>query len=355
MENDNLKFKSEKIELDHGGGGYKSWELLKDIRGILKYKGRWRNCEDDAAVLRLAPLQKGGWGVKNRGNNPPRPPLEGGSLVFTTDAFIVEPIFFPGGDIGKIAMCGTINDLSVMGAKPLGISLSIVVEEGFPKDDFMKIITSIGEVSKAAGVPIATGDTKVTGKGKIDKIEITTAGVGLVKKIIPNNGIKRGDVIISSGDLGEHAVALLSKRFNYKTKIKSDSKPLNIELGKVGKYLNACKDPTRGGLSANLVEMAEKSKVKIILDEENLPYKKETIAITELLGIDIFSLASEGRFIAAVAPENANKVLRVLKKFNKDAKVIGAAFRGQGVFLKTKLGSLRPIEMPKGKLIPRIC
>jgi len=349
------------IELDAGGGGYKSWELLKDIRGVLNYRGKWKNSEDDAAVFDLGtchvdlPRQRG---RLTQG-------AEKEKLVFTTDAFIVEPLFFAGGDIGKIAMCGTINDLSVMGAKPLGISLSIVVEEGFPKEDFMKIIASIDKVSKEAGVPIATGDTKVTEKGKIDKIEITTAGVGIAKEVIPNNGIKAGDFIISSGDLGEHTVALLSKRFNYKTKIKSDSKPINKELEKVGKYLNACKDPTRGGLAANLVEMAGKSKVKVVLDEETLPYKKETIAITELLGLDIFSLASEGRFIAAVSPKNIKKVLTILKKFNKEAKIIGYAEKGKparrsdsvggGVYLKTTLGALRPIEMPKGKLIPRIC
>lgn len=350
------------IELDHGGGGYKSWELLKEIRGILKFKGDWKNCEDDAAVFNIAPLIKGPacrtgrvGGIKNRGNNPPCPPYQGEDLVFTTDAFIVDPIFFSGGDIGKIAMCGTINDLSVMGAKPLGISLSIIIEEGFSKKDFLKIISSVNKVSREAGVPVATGDTKVMEKGKIDKIEITTAGIGIANNIISNNGIKTGDHIISSGDLGEHAVALLSKRFNYKTKIKSDSKPLNKELEKVGKYLNAAKDPTRGGLAANLVEMAEKSKVRIILEEKNLPYKKETIAITELLGLDIFSLASEGRFVAAVSSRNLYRVLRVLKNFNKDAKVIGKASSGKGVFLKTNLGSLRPIEMPKGKLVPRIC
>ncbi len=321
------------ITIDMGGGGSKSWDLVKDIRSVLKYKGKWKNCEDDAAVFGL-PKQK---------------------LVFTTDAFIVDPIFFPGGDIGKIAMAGTINDLAVMGAEPLGISLSMVVEEGFPKADFMKIIASINEVSLAAKVPVVTGDTKVTEKGKIDKIEITTAGVGLAERIISNDGAKAGDLIIASGDLGEHSVALLSARFNYKTKLKSDSKPVNAELKKTAKCLNACKDPTRGGLAANIVEMAAKSKVKIVLEEENLPYKKETTAITELLGIDIFSLASEGRFIAAVSPENAKKVLTILKKFNKEAKIIGRAEKGKGVFLKTVLGGVRPIEMPGGKLIPRIC
>lgn len=321
------------IELDHGGGGYKSWELLRKIRQTLKFKGKWRNCEDDAAIFEIGKEK----------------------LVFTTDAFIVDPIFFPGGDIGKISMAGTINDLAVMGAKPLGISLSIVIEEGFPKKDLMKIIKSINKISRESGVPVVTGDTKVTEKDKIDKIEITTAGIGIARKIIPNGGIRCGDVIIASGDLGEHAVALLSKRFNYQTKIKSDCRPLNIELQKIGNYLNACKDPTRGGLAANLVEMAQKSKVMAILREESLPYKKETIALSELLGIDIFSLASEGRFIAAVSSKNISRVLKILRRFNPDAKIIGEAEKGKGVYLKTKLGSLRPIEMPSGKLIPRIC
>lgn len=322
------------ISLEYGGGGLKSGELISEIRKILgSGVGKWKNTQDDGAVF----------------------PLGKENLVFTTDAYIVDPIFFAGGDIGKIAACGTINDLSVMGAKPIGLSLSIVIEEGFPKDDLFKIIKSISDVSKESGVPIVTGDTKVTEKGKIDKIAITTAGVGLAQNIISNNGVKSGDFIIASGDLGEHSIALLAKRFNYKTKIKSDSKAFNNELEKVGKYLNACKDPTRGGLAANLVEMAEKSKVKIILDEKTLPYKKETIAVTELLGLDIFSLASEGRFIASVSPKNVKKVLTILKIFNKEAKIIGQAEQGKGVFLKTKLGSSRPIEMPKGKLIPRIC
>ena len=332
---------NENITLDEGGGGLKSANLIKDIRQILKFTGKWNNCNDDAALFNL----------KN-----------GHKLAFTTDSFIVDPLFFPGGDIGKIAICGTINDLAVMGAKPIGISLSIVLEEGFPKKDFKKIIKSINKVSVQSGIPIATGDTKVTEKGKIDKIEITTAGVGLMKnnEVIKNNGIKDGDYIVVSGDLGEHAVTLLAKRFDYQTKIKSDCQPLVEEIKKIKKYLNACKDPTRGGLAANLVEMAEKSKVKIILDEKTLPYKKETQAVSELLGIDIFSLASEGRFIASVSSKSVGKVLKNLQKFNKEAKIIGRAKKIKnkkeaGVFLKTELGSLRKIEIPKGKLIPRIC
>ncbi|MFZ2881680.1 MAG: hydrogenase expression/formation protein HypE, partial [Candidatus Moraniibacteriota bacterium] len=256
--------KNKIIELEMGGGGKKSEELIGNIRSILNVKGKWKNTADDGAVFDLGKEK----------------------LVFTTDAFIVDPLFFPGGDIGKIAICGTLNDLSVMGAKPIGLSLSIVIEEGFLESDLEKIINSIQKISKETGVPIVTGDTKVTEKGKIDKIEITTSGVGLASNIISNAGAKAGDDIIVSGDLGEHAVALLAKRFNYQTKIKSDCQPLICEIQAVSKYLTSCKDPTRGGMAAVLNEMAEKSKTKFVLEEKNLSFKKETIAISELLGID---------------------------------------------------------------------
>jgi len=338
------------IELDHGGGGAKSGDLIKEVRKILGGAGNWQNSGDDSASLALSKL------ISQKSD------LQKQNILLTTDAFIVDPIFFPGGDIGKIAMCGTINDLAVMGGRPLGIALSIVVEEGFPKVDFLKIIKSIAKASKEAGVPIVTGDTKVTEKGKLDKIEITTAGVGIAEKVISNNGAQVGDVVIASGDLGEHTVALLSERFGYRSRVSSDCKPIDKEMLAIGKFVHAAKDPTRGGLSANLVEIAEKSKVKIVLDENLLPYKKETIALGGLLGIDIFSFASEGRFIATVAEKDAPKVLRILKKFNPEAKIIGKVKEpvrrrgsGVGVFLQTKLGSLRPIEMPNGKLIPRIC
>ncbi|HBI33544.1 MAG TPA: hydrogenase expression/formation protein HypE [Candidatus Moranbacteria bacterium] len=327
------KEKLETIELDHGGGGQKSSELISAIRNIISDKGKWKNQMDDGATLKV-------------GNQ---------YLVFTTDAYIVDPIFFPGGDIGKISVCGTINDLAMMGAIPQGLSLSMVIEEGFSVKDLLKISQSIQKASREAGVPIVTGDTKVLPKGKIDKIEITTAGVGLAKKIISNSGAEIGDVIITSGDLGEHTVALLSSRFNYKTKIISDSKTLNKEMQLIAKFVHSAKDPTRGGLAANIIEIAEKSKVKIVLKEELLPYKKETLAIAGLLGIDVLSFASEGRFIAAVSEKDAKKVLQILRKFNLEAKIIGKVEKGRGVFLKTVLGSLRPIEMPRGKLVPRIC
>ncbi len=330
------------ISLEDGAGGEKSNKLIVWVRKNFKMKGNWRNMADDGATFDLTPALS----LSRRGGN---------KLVFTTDAFIVDPVFFPGGDIGKISICGTINDLAVMGAAPIGISLSLVIEEGFPESDLDKIIQSINKISQEANVPIVTGDTKVTEKGKLDKIEITTAGIGIAKKVIENGGAKAGDLVISSGDLGEHTVALLSKRFNYQTKIKSDCRPLIKEIQSIAKYLNSCKDPTRGGMAAILNEIAEKSKVKIILKEDKLPFKKETIALSELLGIDKFSFASEGRFMATVFKSRASKAVEILRKFNKEAKIIGEVQKGRGVYLKTNLGSFRKIEIPRGKLIPRIC
>ena len=335
------------IELESGAGGEKSNELIAKIRKNFAVSRKWKNTQDDGAVFDL--------GMIDRRDAINRISTASNKLVFTTDAFIVDPIFFPGGDIGKIAICGTINDLSVMGAMPIGIGLSLVIEEGFPEEDLQKIMQSIGKISKETGVPIVTGDTKVTERGKIDKIEITTSGVGLADQIISNGGAQVGDVVIASGNLGEHAVALLAARFNYKTKIKSDCQSLTKEIQGVSKYLTSCKDPTRGGMAAVLNEIAEKSKVKIILEEENLPFAKETVALSELLGIDKFSFPSEGRFVATVAAKNATKVIRVLQKFNSQAKIIGSVVRGKGVHLQTMLGGTKIIDIPRGKLIPRIC
>lgn len=321
------------VEIEHGSGGQKTSALIDEMRNILNFKSSWKNTDDDGAVLRL--------GGKN--------------LVFTTDAFIVDPLFFPGGDIGKIAMCGTINDLTMMGAEPLGISLSLVIEEGFSREYLRKIVRSINEISKKSKVPIVTGDTKVMEKGKLDKIEITTAGIGIAKYILSNSGAKPGDVVISSGGLGEHGATLLAKRFNYKTQIKSDCQPLVEEIKNTAEFLTSAKDPTRGGIAAVLNEVSEKSKVKIILEEATLPFKKEISAIADLLGIDKFALPSEGRFVATVPARHAKKVITLLKKFNREAKTIGTVVKGKGLYLKTEMGNLRKIELPEGKLIPRIC
>lgn len=321
------------IEIEHGSGGQKSCELIGEIKKMFSLKSPWKNIDDDGAVFDLG----------------------GTKIVFTTDAFIVDPLFFPGGDIGKIAMCGTINDLAMMGAEPFGVSLSLVIEEGFPQADLKKIMHSIDEISLKARVPVVTGDTKVMERGKIDKIEITTAGIGIVKHVLANTGAKPGDLVITSGDLGEHGGALLAKRFNYSTKIKSDCKPLHEEIKSVVQFLTSAKDPTRGGIAAVLNEISEKSRVKVVLEEAGLPFKKEIEAISDLLGIDKFALPSEGNFLATAAPQNAKQVLTRLRKFNRRAKIIGSVERGKGLYLRTALGSMRRIEVPEGKLIPRIC
>ena len=324
------------ITLNEGLGGAQMQKLIEKIRSKLTLKNNWSNINDDAATLKLN---------KNYKNN---------NLVFTTDSYTVNPIFFPGGDIGKLSFCGTINDLAVMGAEPAGISLVIVIEEGFSDDDFMKIISSIGEVSEKTGIPVVTGDTKVMDKGSIDKIVINTSGIGFTDNVISNSGLSAGDKIIVSGSIGDHGIALLSKRFDYETKLVSDCAPVIAEVRAISEYVTAMKDPTRGGVAAVLNEMAEKSNVKIILDEEKIPVKREVNAVCDLLGLNVYEIACEGRFVCGVKKEHANEAVKMLKKFNPGAEIIGEVVLGKGVFIQTKVG-VRPLEVPTGKLIPRIC
>jgi hydrogenase expression/formation protein HypE len=321
------------IDLTHGAGGKEMHQLIERIRDNLKFAGDWKNLADDSASLKQ--------GTKSH-------------LVFTTDSYTVDPIFFPGGDIGCLAICGTINDLAVMGAKPLGLSLGLIIEEGLAVKDLEKIIDSIDKVSQKLKIPVVTGDTKVMERGKIDKIVINMSGVGRTNCLISDNNLRPGDKIIISGSIGEHAVALLSERFNYQSRVVSDVKPILEEVEAVKKYLTAAKDPTRGGLAAALNELAQKSKVKIIIEEEKIPIKKEVRAISELLGIDVLGLACEGRFVGGVEPKFSQAALKTLKKYNRQAAIIGQVEKGQGVYLQTTWGQ-RVLEMPVGKLVPRIC
>lgn len=320
------------INLADGGGGQEMGALIKFARRQIQYVGKWKNTGDDAAVFSLGKEK----------------------LIFTTDAFVVSPIFFAGGNIGDLAFNGTINDLLMQGAKPLGISLAMVIEDGFPIDDLGKILRTIGQISRKTKVPIATGDTKVVEKGAIDKIMLTTSGVGIAQKIIPDSGLKSGDKIIASGTLGDHGGVLLAKRFNYQTKIKSDTKPLIEEIAKVRKFLVSAKDSTRGGVAAVVNEIAASSKVKIVLNKKNIPIKKETLSICRLLGLNEYSIASEGRFVAGARAYDAEKVLRILRRFNSDAAIIGEARKGKGVYLQNELGE-KKLEVPRGNLVPRIC
>jgi len=312
------------ISLVQGAGGKEMGELIKSF-GFKS--GEWKHTDDDSATYRL--------GKKH--------------LVFTSDSFIVDPIFFPGGDIGHIAFCGTINDLAVMGAAPLGISLSLIIEEGFPAKDLKKIIGTMKGLSESTGIPIVTGDTKVMGKGSLDKITINTAGIGIADKIIDEK-LKPGDKIILSGGLGEHAVALLSKRFDYKTDIISDTKPIVDEIDSIRDLIKIAKDPTRGGIASALNEICSKNSIGMRLDENSIPAKEEVRSVCEMLGINLYELACEGRFVCVCDTRHSKEILNKLK----EASVIGEITEGDKVIIKTELGE-RILPTPTGRIVPRIC
>lgn len=341
---------SELVKLSHGGGGKEMQELLRVIWRILPKNKNWQGSDQDAAY-RLWPggAHRSSTIVKDK-----KPAPAGQKLVFTTDSYIVDPLFFPGGDIGKLAICGTINDLAVMGAKPLGISLALIIEEGFLFDNLKKILRSVATVSRREKVAVVTGDTKVVEKGGVKGIVINTSGVGTASRLVSNAGLNLGDVIIVSGGIGEHALAILARRFDYQTRLKSDCQPLWRQIAPVKKYLTAGKDATRGGISAALNEMSQKSKVRIVLRENQIPVRREVRAMGGILGFSPYDLACEGRFLAGVPENKVAKVLKILKKLKQKPAVIGRVETGRGVFLETKLGK-RVLPMPEGKLVPRIC
>jgi hydrogenase expression/formation protein HypE len=318
------------VRLADGSGGREMLELIKSFG--FSNRGEWKNYDNDSATLDL--------GDKRH-------------LVFTTDSFIVSPSFFPGGDVGHIAACGTINDLSVLGARPLGLSVGLVIEEGFPKDDLDSIISSINKVSLQTKVPVVTGDTKVMERGKVDGIMINVSGVGIADELLTKS-VKAGDVVIVSGGLGEHAVAVLSKRFDYETDIVSDSKPLIEEINAVRKLILVARDITRGGIAAVLNELCERHGIGMVLNEESIPAEPQVRNVAEMLGIDLYELASEGRFVCIAPKKNATEVESLLQQFNKQARIIGEVTDSKSVVVKTIIGS-RLLPMPTGRIVPRIC
>jgi len=303
-------------------------------------------------------------------------------IVFTTDSHTVKPIFFPGGDIGRLSIAGTVNDVAVMGAKPIALSFGLVLEEGFPEADLEKILKSMGEACKEAGVAVITGDTKVVEKGALDKCIINTSGIGIQSEEMRHNlevvgkyrkmacrwlvdsNLRPGDKIIVSGTIGDHGVAVLSARegYGFDTRIVSDAAPMNKIIEKilaVGGVVSI-KDPTRGGLANTLNELAEKSKVQINVREEKVPIKEGVRAACEMLGIDPFQIGNEGKLVIAVVPEMAEKVLAALRstEHGKDAQIVGEAAapeRHTIVMMETVVGGKRIIEPPIGDPVPRIC
>lgn len=284
------------------------------------------------------------------------------SLVVTTDAYTIKPLFFPGGDLGKLAIAGTINDLAMLGAEPLALTTSIVIEEGFPIDKLKRILNSMESVLKEVGVPLIAGDTKVMERGKLDEMVITASGVGLAKKVIVDSGLRPGNKIIITGSIGNHEVALLSFRegLRFKTTIESDIAPLwelvNSALRVGG--ITAMKDPTRGGVAAALNEVARKSVVDIIVREAFLPIKDEVRGAVEMLGIDPLEATNEGIAIVGVESDKAEEVLEAIRstKYGSDAQIVGEVKEGKGmVILETIAGGKRILEEPVGSPIPRIC
>jgi len=335
--------KNNKITLSDGSGGKLSHNLVKEI--FLKKLGNpILNRLNDSAIFNLQSS------IFN--------------LVFTADSYIVKPIFFPGGDIGKLSICGTVNDLSVMGAKPLYLSLSVIIEEGFEIEELKRIVISIAETSRKAGVQIVCGDTKVAEKNAVDKIFITTSGVGIVDKRlnISGNNAKLGDVVILSGTIADHGIAVLNTRqeLGLRGNLISDAAPLNNLVEKILKAgrVHVMRDPTRGGLATTLNEIAEQSNIGIELEEIKIPIQKPVKTACDILGLDPLYVANEGKLVAVVKPKDAQKILSAMKKhpLGKNSEIIGhITSKPKGVHLKTKIGGKRILQMLEGEQLSRIC
>jgi hydrogenase expression/formation protein HypE len=331
----------DKILLAHGSGGKLMHDLIESFMPPLANPILQKM--DDSAVFEAA-----------------------GRLAFTTDSYTVNPIFFPGGDIGRLAVCGTVNDLSMSGARPLYLSLAFIIEEGFLIADLKKIIASIAEAASEAGVQIVTGDTKVVNKGSADKIFINTAGIGVIPEgvAISAANARPGDKIIISGNIGDHGIAVLSRRegLKFDTPVPSDCAPLNklvADMLGASKNIRCMRDPTRGGIATTLNDFAAQSNVGIDIVEEKIPIDKAVLGACELLGLDPLYIANEGKLVAVVDAEDADAVLGKMKqnKYGKNAAVIGEVVAGHPgrVAMKTALGASRIVDMPVGELLPRIC
>lgn len=291
--------------------------------------------------------------------------FRGRRLAFTTDSYVVNPIFFPGGDIGSLAVYGTVNDLSVCGAKPLYISLALIIEEGLDKDILAGIIRSVKKAAAIAGVKVVTGDTKVVNKGACDKLFINTSGIGEVySKDLGIEKIKPGDAVIINGSIGDHAISVLSKRegLDFKSDISSDSRPLNGLISRIlrrSSHVRFMRDPTRGGVGTTLNEIVKDMPFGIAIDEDKLPVREGVRNACELLGYDPLYLACEGRVLAVVSDNDMKKVLTAMRKdrAGRSSAYIGRVVEGYKgrVYLNTSAGGKRLVDMLSGEQLPRIC
>ena len=333
---------SDAILLAHGSGGRLSHELVK-AKLLPLLANPMLNRLDDSAIFEA-----------------------NGRLSFTTDSYVVNPIFFPGGDIGKLAVCGTVNDLSMSGSKPAYLSLSLIIEEGFSLGELDLILQSVKASAEEAEVIIITGDTKVVNRGQADKLFINTSGIGIIPDGVDISGAnaRAGDKVILSGTVGDHGIAVMSQRegLKFSVPVESDCTPLNklvAQMLQVSTKIHCLRDPTRGGLATTLNEFAQQSNVGIIVEEDRIPVAEGVRAACELLGFDAVYVANEGKLVAIVEPDDADRILATMKEnpYGRNAAIIGRItndYAGK-LIMKTKLGSSRIVDMLTGELLPRIC
>ena len=335
---------NEIITLSHGSGGKASNKLISNL--FYKYfNNEILNKQNDSSVL----------------------PIINGKIAISTDSFVINPIFFNGGDIGKLAICGTVNDIAMSGAKPLYISVGFILEEGLEINDLEKIVKSMADTAKKANVKIVTGDTKVVERGSCDKIYINTTGIGSIedeKAYYGGDMVKDGDCILLSGTIGDHGMCIMNNResLGFDVDIKSDCCLLNFlidDILSVSENVRVLRDPTRGGVATTLNEIINHSNISIEIEEDNIPIKEEVSSMCDILGLDPLYVANEGKLIVIVDEKDASKVLEEMKKnkVGNDAVILGKAIDDgkNKLYLKTKIGGKRIVSMPEGELLVRIC
>ena len=331
------------VLLAHGGGGRLMHQLI-DKMFLAAFRNPLLETRHDSTVVEVT----------------------GKKLAFTTDSYVVRPLFFPGGDVGSMAVHGTVNDLAMSGARPLYLSAAFIIEEGLPMETLWKIACSMQQAAQQCGVQIITGDTKVVDKGKGDGVFVNTAGIGVIEhnlEITPQK-VKPGDAVLVSGDLGRHGMAIMAVRegLQFESAIRSDSAPVHevvLELLKADIEIHCLRDLTRGGLTGALNEIAEAARVRIEVEEKSVPVREDVHAACEMLGLDPLHVACEGRFIAFVPAKDADRALSILRghSMGSGTAVIGRVTESSAplVTLKSAIGASRILDMPSGEQLPRIC
>ena len=333
----------DRVLLGHGSGGRLSAELIRELF-LPAFENPILSRLDDQAILQFNGLR----------------------LAFTTDSFVVKPLFFPGGDIGRLAVHGTVNDLAMGGARPLFLSAAFIIEEGFSMETLRRVVGSLRTAAREAGVDVVTGDTKVVEKGSGDGVFINTSGIGLVPEGLQLSAdqARPGDRVLLSGFLGDHGIAILAQRegLEFESPIQSDSAPLHTlvqAMLQTGKSIRCLRDPTRGGLSSTVNEIAAQSRVSITLEETAIPIREEVLGACELLGLDPLYVANEGKLVAIVAPEGAEQILDAMRSHpaGQHAQIIGTVADAEPgmVTMRTVLGTTRIVDLLSGDQLPRIC